>query len=574
MCGIIGIIKEGISNVVLDNMLSVQKHRGPDATGKFHSQNNQAHLGHNRLSILDLSEAGTQPMISTSGRYVIVLNGEIYNYREIKVELGTKYQYQSETDTEVVLNAFVEWGKDCLNKLIGMFAFAIWDNETSKLFIARDRLGVKPFHYHLNKDGLYFSSEIKALFAAGIEKQPNFDTWATYLSTSAYDVNNQTFWKDILKLPAGHYGYYSINEGLSLHRWYYLPDVTGVDFDPRPMALVQEEYLELLKDSINLRFRADVPLGFNLSGGLDSSALLGMVDLVQGKDSNITSYSFYTNDDRYDELPWVEDMLKTTKHPLKPCLLTADDVMNLAEKVQYHQDEPYGGVPTIAYSQVFNTARKDGNIVLLDGQGMDEQWAGYDYYRKAGTTISSPTLQGSINLLNPNDALSEEVKKYGLKWAVDSPYPDLLRNLQYRDAFYTKIPRALRFNDRVSMSYSTELREPFLDHRLFELAFQQPREFKIQNETGKWFMRDLLKNYLPSTIVEAPKRALQTPQREWLRNELKDWTYSHIDNMFNVPLSLLFNKDQVYKLVEDYMNEKTDNSFFIWQWISISLLNF
>ena len=570
MCGIVGIVGNDANLNRLQNMLSAQAHRGPDSTGTFNLENIVS-LGHNRLSIIDLSNASNQPFGSADNRYYVVFNGEIYNYLEIKKQLENDFDFHTTGDTEVLLNAYIKWGADCLEKLIGMFSFVIWDNQNKSFFAARDRLGVKPFYYHISNNGsFYFASEIKSIFAAGVEKVVNNTVWANYLSQGSYDNSIYTFWENIIQLESGHY--LTIIDGqLEINRYYYLFDKTGEDFDPRPIEEVREEYFSILQDTIKLRFRADVPVGINISGGLDSSALLAMVNNVQGQDSHVKAFSFYTNDNRYDELPWVEQMISKTKHPLEPVLLTAKEIPDLAQALQNIQDEPYGGIPTIAYSQIFKSARAQGIIVLLDGQGMDEQWAGYDYYRNQNQELNKAVIQGSKDNPFKTSTLSTDFSSLSTSISYPTPYNDNLSNLQYRDAFYTKIPRALRFNDRVSMMYSTELREPFLDLRLFELAFKQRSEYKIDGNVGKYFMRELLKTMLPGNVVEAPKRPLQTPQREWLKNELKDWAYQ------NITLALAskpewFNKEEVWNTWDNFQAGKSDNSFYIWQWITIGLM--
>ena len=552
-------------------MLLSQNHRGPDFQATYISDDRIAGFAHNRLKIIDLSDAASQPMHDATRRYSIVFNGEVYNYPEIRQRLSSEFTFRTKSDTEVVLYSFIKWGSACLDEFIGMFAIAIWDDKEKELWVARDRFGVKPVNYAFDNNNFYFASEIKALHAAGIAAKINESTWAEYLGFGMYDHSENTFWKDVYKLLPGHFmilkdGYLSIKE------WYSLAAKSGVNYDTRSIEIVSEEYLSLLKESIRLRFRSDVPVGINLSGGLDSSALLSLVDNVQGHDSDIKAFTFITGDPNYDELPWVNEMISNTGHELVPCLLEVKDIPDLAVSVQYYQDEPFGGIPTLAYARLFEEARKKGVIVLLDGQGIDEQWAGYDYYAQTSTSLSSQTIQGTSDRAVLPDCLDPEFLALGASWTPPEYYPDKLRNLQYRDTFYTKIPRALRFNDRVSMRVSTELREPFLDHRLFEIAFRQPPEFKIKDGTGKWFMRQLLKNYLPGKIVEAPKRPLQTPQREWLKGELKDWAIAQIENVVNN--TSFFNDEKVYKHWHEFLDGKSNNSFYVWQWISFSLMNF
>jgi asparagine synthase (glutamine-hydrolysing) len=570
MCGIVGLFGPGWRPEQLDAMVASQHHRGPDASGTFACPSGVAALGHNRLSIIDLSSAGAQPMCSRDGRYWIAFNGEVYNFRELRAELH-EYPFRSQTDTEVLLAAFERWGAAFLDRLVGMFALLIWDTRERRLFAARDRFGVKPFFYVARADGgLAVASEIGAFRAAGLTSGPDPVAWATYLATGVHDHSERTFWAGVRSLPAGHA--LSWHDGaLRARCWYDLADHVGAAFDARSEGDVQEEYLSLLRESIRLRFRADVPVGINLSGGLDSSVLLGLVHDVRGADSDVAAFTFVTGDARYDELPWVERMLSHTRHPLVACRLAPEDVPALAEQVQRHQDEPFGGLPTLAYARLFEEARARGVRVLLDGQGMDEQWAGYDYYRRASDPSIAPTVQGVTDSPVRPECLTPEFAALAERPAPCTAFPDRLRSLQYRDLSRTKIPRALRYNDRVSMRASVELREPFLDHRLVELAFRQPEERKIRGGTGKWLLRQAARALVPAGIALAPKRPLQTPQREWLRGELRGWTQELVDAALDRFDGSWVRAPEIRRALRGFTAGAGDNSYFVWQWINLAL---
>jgi asparagine synthase (glutamine-hydrolysing) len=573
MCGIVGIFGTNVDERRLRAMVAVQNHRGPDAQGIYLNAAGTVGLGHNRLSIIDLSEAGRQPMKFADGRLMLVFNGEIYNYLELRAELESEYQFRTRTDTEVLLAAYEKWGARCLEKLIGMFAFVIWDEHSQTAFAARDRFGVKPFYYHQKPDGtLLVASEIKTLHAAGVRREPNAGAWATYLTYGLCNHTDETFWENIEALPPGHALTWRSGD-LKIERWYDLAEKVDFDFDARSEAAVKEEYFELLKESVNLRFRADVPVGINLSGGVDSSTLLGLVHAVQGADSNVKVFTFTTGDENYDELPWVSEMLAQTNHPLTVCQLNAEEVPRLAADVQRFQDEPFGGIPTLAYAKLFERARAEGVIVLLDGNGLDEQWAGYDYYRHAlgGAVVVPSIVQGANSKPVRPDCLQPEFRALATAFEMPEMFPDKMRNLQYRDVRYSKIPRAMRFNDRVSMRSSTELREPFLDHRLFELAFRQPAERKISNGTHKYLLRQITRQLLPEKISGAPKRPLQTPQREWLRGELREWAAAEINQALQSVGGVWLEKQSVQKAWAEYCEGASDNSFYVWQWINLSL---
>lgn len=572
MCGIAGIFGNDWRPSDLAAMVEVQRHRGPDGEGMYLDPEMLAGLGHNRLSILDLSDAGKQPMRSLDNRLILVLNGEIYNYLELRRELESEFTFQTGTDTEVLLAAFQKWGKDCLDRLIGMFAFIIWDTDQKTAFAARDRFGVKPLYYHRRVDGtLLIASEIKALHAAGVAREPNEKTWATYLTYGLYDHSQDTFWRDVNSLPAGHF-LTSKSGRLSIRRWYDLAEKVGQEYDRRPEADIREEYFSLMKNSVELRFRSDVAVGINLSGGLDSSALLGLVHEVQGADSDVKAFTFGTGDPQYDELPWVTQMLEKTNHQLVTASLTPAEVPDLAESVQYHQDEPFGGLPTLAYAKLFDAAKEHGVTVLLDGNGMDEQWAGYDYYRMSTNGHQPGIIQGTTASPVRPDCLVPEFRALAEPIEFPAVFPDKLRNTQYRDAVRTKIPRALRFNDRISMRSSRELREPFLDHRLFELALKQPPERKIANDSGKKMLRDIVAGFVPSNLSAAPKRPVQTPQREWLRGPLREWAQGNIEAGLAGPMGGFFDHSAVRSEMALFSKGGSDNSFYLWQWLSLGLV--
>ena len=587
MCGIVGIIGT-FKETQLDLMLKSQHHRGPDSTGKYFDAGFAA-LGHNRLAIIDLSPQSNQPFIDNTGRYIIIFNGEIYNYIELKEDLRHQYDFKTESDTEVLLAAFIVYGKDCLHQCNGMFAFAIWDNQEKKLFAARDRFGVKPFYYNIQENSFYFSSEIKAIHAAGISKIPNESVWASYFAYGSYGMPNETFWEGINQLPGGHFLEFNNrqsepvedlcnNKCLTIHKWYCFEDEVAKQTQNLSFEEAKEQYITLLKNSIKLRFRADVPVGFNISGGLDSSVLLALVQFPNAPGDNsivavppsgarglVNAYTFYTNNPHYDELPWVEQMIAKTANPLTKVLLQTNMVPQLAQQMTWHQDEPFGGIPTMAYSKIFEQARKDNVLVLLDGQGMDEQWAGYDYY----TQNNEATIQGVQESPYKMNMLSASFLAKAIKPLYPKPFEDELLNKQYRDLFYTKIPRALRFNDRISMMHSTELREPFLDYRLVEFAFSLPLDFKIKNGQTKFMLRKIAAEYLAEDLVFAPKRALQTPQREWLADDLKGWVKQCFKELENSSYSRWFDKESVNKELNSYFEGNIQSSFHIWQSINL-----
>ncbi|APS38811.1 asparagine synthase (glutamine-hydrolyzing) [Salegentibacter sp. T436] len=568
MCGIAGIISPFDRQRDLEQMLELQKHRGPDNTGKVHDIG-FAYLGHNRLSIIDLNDASNQPFSDNSGRYQLSFNGEIYNYLELREELKPFYEFKTESDTEVLMAAYIKFGQDFLNKLNGMFSFAIWDTKEKSLFAARDRFGVKPFYYSKNAEEFFYASEIKSINGILRNNEPSLKVWANYFAYGSYGLPSETFYQHIFQLPAGHFLSFKNGE-LKIQQWYdFVENVQKVKVYNN-IEEAKAKYLSLLKDSISLRFRADVEVGFNISGGLDSSLLLALVNQYQEKEK-ISAYTFYSDDERYDELPWVKKMISQTGNPLSKIRLDVNEVKELSRTISTIQDEPFGGFPTIAYSKIFRQSRQDNVLVLLDGQGMDEQWAGYDYYRGGGP---SDTIQGQKKNFSPFkiNCFSKELLKFAEKPNYPKPFDNQLQNLQYRDIFYTKIPRALRFNDRISMAASTELREPFLDYRLVEFAFAQSENFKIKGGINKYLLRELVKELVPLGISYAPKRPLQTPQREWLGDELSVWVEAQLNRIAESQYADWFDLDELQKEWLKYKEGERHSSFHIWQWVNASFL--
>jgi asparagine synthase (glutamine-hydrolysing) len=576
MCGISGLFGSDWTSAQLEAMVATLHHRGPDAEGMFVCPSGLAGLGHNRLSVIDLSDAGRQPMSDATGRYWLIYNGEIYNYLELRAELEHTYVFRTKTDSEVLLAAFIKWGEACLDRLIGMFAFVVWDVHERKAFGARDRFGVKPlFHYESSDGGLWIASEIKALHAAGVPREPDATAWSTYLTSGTYDHSSRSFWSGIRQLAPGSCFTWSSEHGYSERSWYDAADrVLNAGPDARRDEEVADELLMLLEDTVRLRFRSDVPVGICLSGGLDSSLLLGLVHRLQGADSGVTTFTFHCEEAAYDERPWVRTLLAGTRHPAAFCRLAVEYVPALAVQVQAAQDEPYGGLPTLGMAGIHERAESQGVVVLLDGNGLDEAWAGYEYYFDDGPSASQVVagpVQGSRTSTTCPAALRPDFAALAERVSVAAPFGDRLRNLQYRDLRYAKLPRAMRFADRVSMMRSRELREPFLDHRIVELGLRQPRERKVRDGQGKWLVRQLARRLLPAQIVDAPKRAVQTPQREWLRGPLNGWLRERTESALATHPDWL-DPRVVRSTLDAFTAGVGDNSNTAWQWISLGLL--
>lgn len=569
MCGIAGIFGPGARRDAVEAMVRHQRHRGPDAQWVHGGSEAGGSLGTNRLSIIDRSPAADEALVDPLGTR-IAFNGEIYNHVELRRELGD-HVFRTRTDTEVLLAAHERWGEACLERLIGMFSVLLWNESSGTLLAARDRFGVKPLHYHCREDGtIVVASEIGALFAAGVPAVPDQCAWSTYLTHGLLDHSDRTFWEGVRRVPPGHLLRWRAGR-TEIERWYDVVAAAGPDDDHRPVEAVADEYRALLAESVGLRFRSDVPVGVNLSGGLDSATLIGLVGERAGGDLPLAAYTFATGDDRYDETPWVRRMLAGTDHTSSVVTLTPGAVPALARSVQAAQDEPFGGVPTLAYALLFEQARHDGTIVVLDGQGMDEQWAGYDYYANARPGAAAPVAQGMSDPPVRPSCLAPGFAALAEPFDPPTGFADPLRALQHRDLCFTKLPRALRFNDRASMRASVELREPFLDHRLVELALRQPADRKWRDGTGKWLLRRIAADLLPGDLVEAPKRPVQTPQREWLRGPLRGWAEERIDAALEATGGRWLDQQAVRRHWAAFTAGDGDNSYFVWQWIGLGL---
>ncbi len=565
MCGVAGVVGRGATRAAVEAMVAHQRHRGPDAQWVVGGPGGW--LGYDRLAIIDRSAAADEPLTTAAGcRFAF--NGELYNHVELRAELAD-HRFATRSDTEVALAALERWGPAALDRFVGMFAGLLWDEAHGRLLAFRDRFGVKPLHYHLGSDGtLTVASEIGALFAGGVDARADPTAWATYLATGRSDEATGSFWVGVHTVPPGHVLRWEGGHAV-VEPWYDLAARVGDADDARPAGEVADEYRALLEESVRLRFRADVPVGINLSGGVDSATLLGLVRRLP--DEQVTAFTFATGDDRYDETPWVDEMLRGVPHRAHVSVLTPGDVPSLAAAVQGVADGPFGGLPTLAYARLFADARADGTIVLLDGQGMDEQWAGYDYYDLATTGGPVPVVQGLVDRPVRPEALRPALAERVAEAADPVGFADPIRRLQHRDLLATKLPRALRFNDRVSMLASTELREPFLDHRLVELALRQAADRKRRDGTGKVLLRAVAADLLPDDLVEAPKRPVQTPQREWLRGPLRPWAEDRLEAALAAFGGDGLDPAVVHGAWSAFTDGDGENGFFAWQWVNLGL---
>jgi len=573
MCALFGFLADiEQPEYVLGQMSSALIHRGPNDQGKYISD--RLGLGHNRLSVIDLSSAGHQPMILEEDGLVLIFNGEIFNYRELRNELSGE-TFFSETDSEVLLRSYKVWGKRCLERLNGMFAFAIWDRSKKELFLARDRFGIKPLYYSRRPNGFYFASEPKGLFAAGIPKSNNLTAWSTYLSFGTYEHAEYTFFEDVFQLRAGHCMTVSPDGEVHVEQYYDLVKAVGSSLEKiEDENRISDEYLPLLKNAVEICFRSDVPVGIAISGGVDSSILMGMVRESGHDSSHVKAFTYTCGEGCYDETPWVRELLNQQAHPWYISQSKCGAIPDLITKTTLNQEEPFGGFNTLCLSELCRLAEIEGVTVLLDGNGLDEQWGGYEYYSKSNWTkeeyVCGP-VQASKSLPVRPDCLAPELKKKAEELDFPCPFKLMIDNLRYRDLIYTKIPRALRFSDRASMMHSRELRIPFLDYRLVEYSFKVEPSYLIRDGQHKYLLRRMAEGFVPESVLKAPKRPLHTPQREWLANDLSEYVDDILLSRKFRELGW-FNAKAVDKEWAEFKKSKVDNSFFVWQWISAALI--
>jgi asparagine synthase (glutamine-hydrolysing) len=608
MCGIAGIVGPRPSEATVARMTRALRHRGPDGDG-FWSGRNVA-LGHRRLRIIDLSDAARQPMQTPDGRFTLVFNGEVYNYLEIRREL-TEVSFRSTSDTEVLLHAFAKWGVDCLKKFVGMYAIAIWDDLRRELVCVRDPLGIKPFYYTEFDGHFVFASEISALLRAGAPRTADDDVIYDFLARDFYDHSNRTFFRNILQLPAGTWMRVTPDGRSEPRQFWNLGEAAAALKVPGSREDRAAELVQRMEDAVSLHLRSDVPVGVALSGGLDSATLLGLLGRVHADPSRISAFSFDFDDPAYSERTAVDRMATHTGHPVEFATVTPDAFAADAVSSVEEQQEPHAGLPIYAYSRCFRRARESGCIVVMDGSGLDEGMAGYQRFRPAywadlhaagrvsdlERELAAAGVEGDDARRRARAAMAAAASPAGdIGVAQDlttsarhdclgadfvaasgselprfaRPFPDALRNLMFRELRYTKLPRALRFRDRLSMAHGCELRPPFLDHRLLAYQFALPAEDRIHDGQQKVLAREAVKQLLPAATRLASKRSVQTPQREWFRGPLRAWVMDQLDRPSFWQRGWV-DRSAAMNAVSRFMAGEGDNSFFIWQWINLAV---
>jgi asparagine synthase (glutamine-hydrolysing) len=564
MCGIAGILStslEQIAEVHLKKMTAAIAHRGPDGEGQWSNATKNVLLGHRRLAIIDLSDAAAQPMHYLN-RYTITYNGEIYNYIELKELLQANgYTFQSKSDTEVILAAYDFWNQECLQYFDGMFAFAIWDEKEQQLFAARDRFGEKPFYYYETENYLFFASEMKALWAAGVPKITDEKMLLNYLALG--HVQNcvdkeQTFFNEIYSLPPAHFFKYKpFGQKLVIKKYWRLDKEIKISISPEEAI---EKFNELFIASVQKRLRSDVPVGTSLSGGLDSSSIIATLQELK---INPKTFSAVFPGFEKDEAAYINlliDKFGIANFKTQPA---ADGLINDFEKLCYHQEEPFQSSSIFTQYKVFELTKQHNIKVLLDGQGADETLAGYHKYiqwylqevlsrhklgaaekeKKALLKNKMPFSWGLKNyfaaFLPMHAAMHLEKKEYqkimhqpdiapeflelqrGREWeGIHKPVVTKLNDILHFNTTELGLEELLRYADRNSMAHGREVRLPFLDHQLVEFIFSLPSNLKIHDGWTKFLLRKAMDKKLPDEIVwRKDKVGYEPPQQQWMENK-------------------------------------------------------
>jgi asparagine synthase (glutamine-hydrolysing) len=573
MCGIAGIIQsnsQGYSIGHIKKMTGALSHRGPDGEGTWQNKAGNVLLGHRRLSIIDLTDAGEQPMHFTPAHsnneegsapcYTIIHNGEIYNYIELRDELIKEgYSFKSQTDTEIIAAAYDYWGDECVDYFDGMFAFAIWDSTKKQLFAARDRFGEKPFFYFFDNDTFLFASEMKALWAAGVSKTPNQKMLFNFITIGYTDNPEQpgeTFFENIFKLPpATSLNYNPDTKQLVLEKYW------DINSEKENKKITDDEAIEqfssLFSSSIKRRLRSDVSLGASLSGGLDSSSIIATVIPFITQPSSFNTFTAIFPGFEKDESAFAKQVADNFSPQHFTSAISEDGLLKDWDKLNYHQEEPFGSASIYAQYKVYELAKQYNVKVLLDGQGADETLAGYHKYYKWywQELFRKRKLFRSKELKAAKETGVTE--KFDYKNIIASYFPafttvalehqyllkairheDLAKDfvrLQSKEAYYTTpeyftlnsvlyfntcthgLEELLRYADRNSMAHGREVRLPFLNHELVEFIFSLPSHFKIRKGWTKWLLRETMKNKLPESITwRKDKTGFEPPQKKWM----------------------------------------------------------
>lgn len=627
MCGICGIANQDGGGVIEERlvrqMIAVQGHRGPDDDGFYGAPG--IGLGFCRLSILDLTPAGHQPMTNEDGSIWLTFNGEIYNFQELVPQLERAgHHFRSHSDSEVIIHAYEQWGTDCLSRFNGMFAFAIWNSRKRTVFIARDRLGVKPLYYWSDGKRFAWSSELKSLLSLpGVERRLNVQALQDYL-VYEYVPTPHSIFLGIQKLPAGHCLEIRLDgscRGRTTADWqprqyWNVSFQQGENTDHRSVDDYAQELRDLLKSAVARRLISDVPLGVFLSGGIDSSSVVALMTEVSTERPKTFSIGF--PEKTFSELDYAQ-IVASHFHTDHHVEILKPNAGELIQTVADYLDEPFADASALPTYLVSRSARKHVTVAL-GGDAGDELFAGYDWYRAqklAACTLDrlpekargylralasrippSSQKKGLRNIarrLLSSAALAPEMQH--LRWQMFWNDEELARLLpstpqEYNDELlalfaasgsqqpldqqqYMDIKRYLPDDilfkvDRMSMAVSLEVRGPFLDYTLVEFAARLPTELRLRGITGKYLLRRAMQNILPEQILHRPKLGFNIPYKNWLRNELRDLLLDAL-NPARLRQQGLFEPTYVETLVREHLTSQQDHAHQLWQLLMFQL---
>ncbi len=605
MCGINGFVslnnsidknnQEDIKSKI-NRMNDLIAHRGPDSDGIF--LKNPICFGFRRLSIIDLTDEANQPMVSSNGDIVIIFNGEIYNYVEIRQKLvDAGYVFNTQSDTEVIINSYIEYGFDCVENFNGMWAFAIYDFRKNILFCSRDRFGVKPFYYSLSNDSLYFSSELKSLHDVCDLKKANISKVYEYLAYG-YRINDgETFLENCSELLPGTSLIYENNQ-IKLHKYWAL-EINSYNHDDS--MTFHEEYSQLFESAVRLRYRSDVPVGILLSGGFDSSSIAKVTDnlIDKGELEQTEIHAFIASFPNFkdDETPIAREFIKTCKHiKLHEMIVDSRNIVDDFENSVYSFDHPVSSFATIAHNNIMKKCNERGIKVVLNGQGSDEAYAGYVRYI-SGVHLLDQLLSADGNFLNEFHILNSK-NKYSVphllsqmfKSTLSLPYSSYLRakymekslsclnsnfvrsnydhyNSDWKFSLkgnnfnrylmnhitHKTLNNILQYEDVSSMRQSIEIRSPFMDYRLMEFAFSIPNDLKFKKGITKIIQRETIGKSLPDSITKNRKKiGFNTPFTEYVSGDPSFKSYI-LDTLNSASFSSknIWNAEKIKKIFEN-----------------------
>ncbi len=573
MCSISGFTWE--DKELIKKMNGILFHRGPDDNGIYTDE--LISLGHNRLSIIDLSKAGHQPMTNKNGNLWIIYNGEIYNYKEIRKNLEKLgISFNSTTDTEVILYAYQEYGLKCLELFNGMFAFAIWDVEKKELFLARDRIGIKPLYYFYNGKDIIFSSEIKGIIQHDIKRSVNLQCLNSFL-TYRIIPSDKTMFTDIYKLLPGHYAIFR-DGNLTIKKYWDLK----WDIMNKPDKQYIIELNRLLNSSVNYRLNSDVPLGAFLSGGVDSSLVVAINSKLRKDPVETFTVGFGHENDEFIYAQRVADFLGTNHHRL---ILDYKEITRELPKLIWQMDEPHSEITIVPLYFLSKFAKKYVTVVNT-GEGADEIFSGY-YHYSVGARMFKPIpnylkkrlyqwylqpfkRKDRNYLLNFPTAQDNTLNEYLSSNRIPNYPKQFLNKILLFDIQHELPNWELNRTDKMTMAHSMEARVPFLDHRIVNLCSRMPYKYKQPNLTGKFILKKLALNYLPRDIVLRKKQGFFVPMHAWIKDNLEDAVEAVLFNN----KKKFFNYNYVKQLVQKHRATTKPKPFQLYSFQLLILLFF